>query len=226
MKTIYILNPNSSVAVTDAMARSVDLVRGGLLAEPALGTLDGAPAGIESQADIDAVIQPLLDRLQATQADAFVIGCFSDPGLNLARDALDKPVVGIAEAAYGEAVQLGGRFGVVSIVEASIGRHRKAIRALGYESWLAGDRSLDMGVAAMADTERSLDRISQIGMELRDLDGAESLILGCASMGIYRAEIERRLGLPVIDPVQAGALRAQTLLTFGYPHARPRARTT
>ncbi|MCR8548977.1 aspartate/glutamate racemase family protein [Salipiger sp. P9] len=217
MKRIFLLNPNSSVSVTGAMARSVALIRNGLWAEPVFGTLEGAPAGIESQADIDAVTGPLLDRLGREDADAYVIGCFSDPGLARARATLGAPVVGIAEAAYGEAVQLGRPFGVVSIVAASVDRHRIAIEALGYTRFLAGDRSLDMGVTEMGQQDRALDRITEIGTELRDLDGARALILGCASMGLYRAEIEARLGLPVIDPVQAGVLRAQALLTLAYP---------
>ena len=149
MTRIFILNPNSSASVTDAMAHSIDLVKDGLWAEPVFGTLKGAPAGIESQADIDAVIPPLLDRIAAEKADAYVIGCFSDPGLAAAKAASTAPVVGIAEAAYGEAVQLGVPFGVVSIVKASIGRHAKAIDALGYTPFLAGDRSLDIGVTEM-----------------------------------------------------------------------------
>ncbi|EPX81871.1 aspartate/glutamate racemase family protein [Salipiger mucosus] len=217
MTRIYVLNPNSSTDVTDSMEQSAALVAPGLAAELVFGTLDGAPAGIESQADVEAVVHPLVARLEAEPADAHVIGCFSDPGLHLARERLAGPVVGIAEAAYGEALLMGGRFGVVSIVQASIGRHRRAVRALGYESFLAGDRSLDMGVAAMADAERAVARICEVGTALRDRDGAECLVLGCASMGIYRPEIESRLGLPVIDPVQAAVLRGAALVALRYP---------
>lgn len=217
MDRIFILNPNSSETVTQAMARSVALIAGGLTARAEFGTLAGAPEGIETQEDVEQVIAPTVERLRAEPAAAYVIGCFSDPGLAQARAEMSAPVVGIAEAAYGEAMQLGGGFGVVSIVQASIGRHLKALTSLGFESFLAGDRALDMGVAEMADEARALDRITEIGRQLRDTDGARSLILGCASMGVYRAEIERRIGLPVIDPVQAGALRAATLLTLAYP---------
>lgn len=220
MARIFILNPNSSEAVTRVMKESAGLIAHGITADVDFATLEGAPAGIESQADVEAVVQPVVARLKRKQADAYVIGCFSDPGLALAREQIAAPVVGIAEAAYAEAIALGTRFGVVSIVQASIGRHRRAIRQLGYEIFLAGDRSLDIGVACMGNAERVIARIEEIGTELRDIDGAESLILGCASMGIYRSEIERRLGLPVIDPVQAGLLRANNLIALAYPQAR------
>jgi Asp/Glu/hydantoin racemase len=55
-----------------------------------------------------------------------------------------------------------------------------------------------------------------VGTELRDRDGAEVLILGCASMGGYRREIEERVGLPVVDPTQAAVVRAISILTLGY----------
>lgn len=220
MRRIFILNPNSSEAVTRVMAQSVALVADGLGAEVDFGTLADAPAGIETQADVEAVTIPAVARLKRERADAYVLGCFSDPGLALAREEIRAPVVGIAEASYSEAIALGGRFGVVSIVKASIGRHLRAIRQLGYEPFLAGDRSLDIGVAQMGEADRVIARIEEIGSQLRDLDKASSLILGCASMGIYREEIQKRLGLPVIDPVQVAALRADTLITLAYPRAQ------
>jgi Asp/Glu/hydantoin racemase len=38
--------------------------------------------------------------------------------------------------------------------------------------------------------------------DLRDQHGAEVLILGCAAMAGYRADLEVLPGLPVIDPFQ------------------------
>jgi len=219
MARIFILNPNSSEAVTEAMRQSVALIRDGVRSEVVFGTLAGAPAGIESQADVEAVVLPAVERLAGEAADAHVLGCFSDPGLMLARERIAAPVVGIAEAAYGEAVSMGMRFGVVSIVKASIGRHRRAIAGLGFSDFLAGDRSLDIGVAGMGEAGRVLARMDEIGGQLRDLDGAECLILGCASMGVYREAAQERLGLPVIDPVQAAVLRADRLITLRYPQA-------
>ena len=82
--------------------------------------------------------------------------------------------------------------------------------------FLAGDRPLEIGVTDMLKAGRVLDRIVEVGTELRDRDGADVLILGCASMGGYRPDIERRLGLPVVDPTQAAVVRAMGTLALGY----------
>ena len=51
--------------------------------------------------------------------------------------------------------------------------------------------------------------------------GADVLILGCAGMARHRENIERALGVPVIDPAQAAAVQAiaavRLKLTTGVP---------
>lgn len=216
MKTILVLNPNSSVAVTEAMKRGCAAIDLHPDHRAAFHTLSGTPPAIESQRDVEAVAIPACDYLLAHRADAYVLGCFSDPGLALCREELSAPVIGIGEAAYREAVTLGSPFGVMSIGNKSIARHARAIAALGLSGMLAGDRSLDLGVLDLLDIERSFCRMVEVGRALRDEDGANVLILGCATMGLYRPRIEEALAMPVIDPVQAAVLRASTLLSVNY----------
>jgi Asp/Glu/hydantoin racemase len=187
--------------------------------EVVCATLAEGPAGIETQAHVDSVALPVAAYFKAHKADAYVIGCFSDPGLHVAREAIDAPVVGIAESAYLAAIGLGYRFGVVAIKQASVQRHMRAIRQMGLEGRLAADRPLDLGVADMADADRTISRIIEVGTTLRDQDRADVLILGCAGMGIYRREIEAELNMPVVDPTQAAVMRAIGFLALGYRRA-------
>lgn len=216
MKTILILNPNSSAAVTEKMKEGCAAIDLHPRHRASFHTLTGTPEGIESQRDVESVVIPTCEFLLSHPADAYVIGCFSDPGLALCREELRAPVVGIAEAAYREASLIGKRFGVVSIGAGSIARHARAIAALGLGSRLAGDRPLDLGVLELLDAERSIARIIEVGRQLLDTDGADVLVLGCATMGVYRPRIEEALTVPVVDPTQAGVLRASALLSFGY----------
>ena len=80
-------------------------------------TLAEGPPGIESQSDADGVIAPLCRTIRAREADAaaFVIACFSDPGLHSAREH-PKPVLGIAECGILTALTLGQRFGIIAIL--------------------------------------------------------------------------------------------------------------
>jgi allantoin racemase len=216
MTRILVLNPNSSAGVTASMDAALAPTRlpGG--PEIVCATLAEGPPGIETQEHVESVVLPTARYFEAHPADAYVIGCFSDPGLHLARERVRQPVVGIGESAFLAAIGLGRRFGIVAIKRGSIPRHIRAVRQLGLESHLAGDRPLEIGVTALLDGPRVIDRIVEVGTELRERDGADVLILGCASMGGYRPEIERRLGLPVVDPAQAAVMRAISLVSLGY----------
>lgn len=218
MTRILVLNPNSSVGVTEEMDAALDRVRAPGGPDIVCATLAEGPPGIETQQHVESVVLPIARYFAENEADAYVIGCFSDPGLALARENLRRPVFGIAESAFQLATGLGQRFGIVAIKEGSIPRHMRLVRSLGLSDRLAGDRALGVGVTEMGGAG-VVDRIIAVGRELRDRDGADTLILGCASMGGYRDAIESALGLPVIDPTQAAAARAVAFLSLGYRKA-------
>ena len=215
MKTLYVINPNSSETVTQGIDRAIDPLRVWGTPIRCL-TLAEGPPGIESQAQADLTIAPML-RLAAAQADAagFVIACFGDPGLHALRDRTPLPVTGIQEAAVTTALTLGHRFGVIAILPASIPRHLRAFGAMGVTDRLAGDRALGLGVADLADPDRCLSAMIETGHALRDRDGADVLIMGCAGMAAYRPIIEAETGLPVVDPCQAGVAQALTQIALG-----------
>ena len=70
-----------------------------------------------------------------------------------------------------------------------------------------------------AGDDSAIERIVSVGRKLRDDDGADVLILGCAGMGQRREILEKELGVPVIDPSQAAVQRAAGLLALGYRRA-------
>ena len=208
MKTLIVINPNSSQAVTDGIDTAVDPLRSFGVPIRCL-TLAEGPRGIESQRQADLTIAPMLN-LAAAQKDAagFVIACFGDPGLHALRDQTDLPVVGIQEAAVMTALTLGQRFGVIAILPPSIPRHLRAFGAMGVLDRLAGDRALGLGVADLADAAKSLGAMIATGKRLRDDDGANVLIMGCAGMARYREPLQQATGLPVVEPTQAATAMA------------------
>lgn len=210
MKPIIVINPNSTQAVTDGIDEAVEPLR--MHGGPAIEclTLDEGPPGIETQEHVDAVVAPLCNLIveREPSSSAFVIACYSDPGLQQARASISKPVFGIAESAMLVALTRGARFGVISILEGSIPRHQKYVCKLGLEYRLAGDRAIGLGVTELADQDRTFGRLVWVGSLLRDEDGAEVLIMGCAGMARYRDRLEDAVGLPVIDPTQAAVTLA------------------
>jgi allantoin racemase len=216
--TLIFINPNSSQTVTDGIDVAVNPLRRFGTPIRCL-TLAEGPAGIEIQRQADLTVAPML-RLAAAQQDAagYVIACFGDPGLHALRDQTALPVVGIQEAAVMTALTLGQTFGVIAIMPASIPRHLRAFGAMGVLDRLAGDRALGLSVADLADPDKSLSAMIATGKRLRDEDGANVLIMGCAGMAQYRAILESETGLPVIEPSQAGAVMALGHIALGLSH--------
>jgi len=149
-----------------------------------------------------------LIRSRDDSASAFIIACYSDPGLHAARETTSKPVLGIAESAMVTALTRGERFGIISILDASIPRHQRAVRAAGLSARFAGDVPIGVSVVDLAGEDEVFGKLVTAGRRLRDDDSANVLILGCAGMARYRKRLEDTLGMPVIDPTQAAATLA------------------
>ena len=220
-KALIIINPNSSETVTAGIDAAMAPLRGlGILIR--CETLAEGPPGIENQRQADLTIAPMLalaGRLEP-QALGYVIACFGDPGLHALRDQTALPVLGIQEAAISTALTLGQRFGVISIQPASIPRHMRSFGAMGVMDRLAGDRALGLGVAELADDNRTLAAMIATGRTLRDRDGADVLIMGCAGMANYAETLRRETGLPVVEPCQAAAAMAIGQIALGQSHAK------
>lgn len=208
--TIYVINPNSSQTVTNGIDRAMQPLRGASPVPIVAVQLDEGPKGIETQAHVDSVVSPLLVRAAALEgtASAFVIACFSDPGLAALREQSRHPVLGIAESAILTAMTLGQRFGILSILWKSVPRHMRMLGAMGVKDRLAADLPLQLGVADLTDRNRTFARLRDVGTTLRDAHGAEVLILGCAGMTSYRADLSDALGCPVVEPCEAAAAMA------------------
>ncbi|MFI4995345.1 MAG: aspartate/glutamate racemase family protein [Hyphomicrobiales bacterium] len=206
---ISVINPNSNAQVT----RGLEEALSGLAFKDGpritCSTLAEGPFGIETQAHVDDVVAPLRALVEKDNgASAFVIACYSDPGLHSCREATGRPVFGIAECAVLTALARADRFGVIAISARSIRRHLRYLRQMGLTQRFAGERSLEMSVAETASGEGTLARMVAIGKALRDQDGAEAIVMGCAGMARHRRPLEEALGIPVIDPTQAAVAMA------------------
>lgn len=210
VSTIYVINPNSLEAVTAGIDAAVAPLRSSDGPGIVCLSLSEGPPGIQSQRDVDGVVPHLLRKAAELENDAaaFVIACFSDPGLHALREQSRRPVLGIAECGVLTALTLGQRFGVIAILPTSIPRHLRYFGAMGVTQRLAGDLAIGLGVAELADDERTFERMVQVGLTLKDVHGADVLIMGCAGMARFRAQLERAVGLHVVEPTQAAVAMA------------------
>lgn len=214
-RRILVVNPNSNTVVTAGLTEALQPVAFSDGPEIDCVTLEEGPYGIETQEHVESVSLPLR-RLVAgsNDVDAFVIACYSDPGIHVCREATTRPVFGINEAGVLTALARGDRFGVIAIGQRSIRRHVRYLRQLGLDARFAGERPLNMSVAETASGEHTLDRMIAVGRELRDEDGADVIVMGCAGMARHRKPLEAALSVPVIDPTQAAVTMAIGAVQF------------
>jgi Asp/Glu/hydantoin racemase len=206
---ILVINPNSNETVTQGLRDALAPLAFAEGPQIVCETLAEGPLGIETQEHVESVALPLRRRVEAAaDFDAFVIACYSDPGIHVAREGTGKPVFGIAECGVLTALARADRFGVIAIKSRSIPRHIRYLRQMGLMERLAGERALEMSVAESASGEGTLARMIEIGRQLKELDGANAIVMGCAGMARHRRPLEDALGIPVIDPTQAAVAMA------------------
>ena len=218
---ILVINPNSNEAVTEGMDKVLQSFNFSDGPEIVCVCLTQGPFGIESQADIEFVKLPLRNMVsERKDIEAFVIACYSDPGLQVCREATDRPVFGIQECAVLAAMARGDRFGVIALQELSIRRHLIYLRQMGVIGRFAKERAVNLSVEECASGAKTFDKLCTVAQQLRDEDQADTIILGCAGMASHRSTLESRIGIPVIDPVEAAVSMAMHTVISKYYNNR------
>ena len=207
MPHVLVINPNSSAACTAGIEAAVApwRVPGGA-GITVVGLPEGPPA-ILSWRDWHSVVEPLCRRVEAEGADAYVVACASDPGIEAVRTATARPVLGIFRCAVAAAVTRAERFGVVAIVEASKARHLQALRAMGLDGRLAAEVAMNVSMDTLLDPVAARAGLVAAARECV-VAGAGAVVLGCTGMAGHRAAMEKAVGVPVIEPAQAGVAAA------------------
>ena len=207
---ILVINPNSTEAVTRGIDEACAPLR--MPGGPAIDcvTLKEGPPGIETQQHVDGVVAPMLKlmRQKEKRYAAFVIACYSDPGLHSLREATHKPVLGIAECGILTALTLGQKFGVIAILKQSIPRHLRYVGALGVSERMAGELPVGLRVTELANEKKTFGRMVEVGKALRYRHGADVVVMGCAGMARYRKPLQDEIGIPVVEPTQAAVAMA------------------
>ncbi len=108
MARILVINPNSSKAMTQLMAQCLTGIAANTAHQIACIELAKSPPGINTDENAKAVVPHIIEAVEQEKADAIVIGCFSDPGIQAVREQMSAPVFGIAQCAYLTALGLGG----------------------------------------------------------------------------------------------------------------------
>lgn len=211
MPKALVINPNTS----DTMTAEIEATAQRVFQPPWSCIVSSAPAGpesLESWSDYhlaSVAILPILDK--HSDVDGIVLACFGDPGLYLLKESCSFPVVGIAEASMSLAMLLGARFGILAGMRRAVELMDSMVRTYGLDTRYAGTVSLEMRVLDFAgDRSATLNVLERASGKLRE-NGAEVLLLGCAGLTIFVEDLQAKVEMPVIDPVEAGCRMLQAL---------------
>ncbi|MFN6998413.1 MAG: aspartate/glutamate racemase family protein, partial [Elioraea tepidiphila] len=96
-----------------------------------------------------------------------------------------------------------------------------ALRQMGTEARLAAEIAMNVDMDTLLDPRATRAGMQRTARELVER-GAQTVILGCAGMAHHRGAVEDAAGVPVIEPCQAAAGVALSVLLAGAPppHSR------
>jgi allantoin racemase len=219
---LLVVNPNTTKSMTATIADSASRVKSPFTDITAVTSSMG-PVSIEGYYDEAFAVPGLLIELAKGEregADAAIIACFDDTGLDAARALCDMPVVGICEAGVAATAFIAQRFTVVTTMERSRQPLEHLIHRYGMSS-RCNVRAADIPVLSLEDpTSNAKQRLrEEIAAALKH-DRAEAIVLGCAGMADLTEALRREFGVPVIDGVAAAVKQAEALVALGLRTAK------
>lgn len=210
---LVVINPNSTVSMTDKIVASARAV-----ASPGTEvegrTAHGAPASIEGHFDEVMSAAHLLREVQdARDADAIVVACFDDPAIGACREVATGPVIGICEAAVKAASMIATSFSIVTTLPRSVPVIEELVRKYGLDHQCRRVRSAAIPVLALE--EPGSNARQQVRAEILraiEEDRCEAVVLGCAGMSDLTEWLSVETGIPVIDGVTVATKLAEALV--------------
>ncbi len=223
-RTIAVVNPNTTASMTDLIGRCAGAVVGpGTTVVPITNTTGAA--SIESHYDEAMALPGLLAAVRQGEAgelsggtpiDGYVIACFGDPGLDACREVASGPVLGIAEAGMHAAAMIGRSFSIVTTLGRTVGRAEELVQRYGFGQHCRSIYACEVPVLELDDPASDARKIViDRCRRAVEVDEADSVLLGCAGMADFCAEVSEEIGVPVVDGVTAATAMVEALLRVG-----------
>lgn len=223
---LLVINPNSSDTVTAQIMESAR--RGASAGTELVGvTTKGGTRNIDSAfGDYLSgafMIRTCLEAVSVHRPDAVVLAGFGRVGIDALKEALTIPVVSISEASMAVACLLGHRFTTLTMLRQFIPYQEDLVRYYGFEAKCASVRSININVEeCVTNREKTLRELKEQIERIVAEDRAEVVILACAGLCGYDAELSKLAGVPVLDPAAVGVKVAEGLVGLGLSHSKVR----
>ena len=214
---ILVINPNISESVTALIAAEARRAAGPeTVIVPATAPFGVAYIETESEAAIGGYAAMTVYAEQGADCDAVVIAAFGDPGLPAVREIAPVPVVGIAEAAFVAAGELGTRFSIVAISKRIAVWYRRCARRNGVDGDLASIRTLTGPIGDIGAVQEEQEAaLLSLCTRIVDQDRAEVIIMAGAPLAGVGRRIADRLPVPLVDGVTSAVRLAEARVRSG-----------
>lgn len=215
---LLVINPNTSKEMTESIRKTIDRCKDKRADVSVVMSDFGAPS-LESFYDYHLAsfgcFRLLKDRDK--EYDGILIACFGDPGLYALKEISESTVIGMAEASIAMSTLMGQKFGLLVASEKAVPMMKDMVHQYSFDDRLASIETIGLNVLQLeADRALSIQKLTEAGKKSID-HGADVLILGCAGMTGFKNEIEKSLGVPVIDPLECGYKVLEMMVQSNFP---------
>ncbi|MDN7246170.1 aspartate/glutamate racemase family protein [Planococcus shenhongbingii] len=189
--------------------------------------IEEGPASIESLYEEYLSIPntvSCMHEMEKQGYDAAILGCYGDPGLDAIREVTEKMVVvGPGEAGVMAAAMSGYRFSIITVTNSMVNPLYHLVEKAGVGKKLASVRAIEVPVLELAEEkENTVRKLVAEGRKAIEEDRADTLILGCMSMGFLNVaeEMSNELGVTVINPGRIALKMAEALAGAEVTHSK------
>jgi allantoin racemase len=173
--------------------------------ELSVSHLENCPPDIDFFYSKHMIEQALFEHVMVSEEegfDAVIVGCLYDPGVRVARELVDIPVIGPLEASF----QMAAYYGHSTMV---LTDHRKAVPYIEEQAQLNGQGRTVRGVDAIdwfvkdmiGDRRAVADDVVRLSAEAAKRFGAETVIMGCTIIAAIYQEYLMEGGTPSPVPI-------------------------
>ena len=169
-----------------------------------------APAFLDAQHHFSEAVNAAVEFFSTIDPREFAVVVSAgalDPGLARARTACRVPVIGPGEASMYLGWVIGRRLSIVTVDRHAVVATNEFLEHVPLKPPIASVRSMETPVRRIVDDlEHGRTRLlEECASAVRD-DGARALYLGSMTLGTLAVtdELQRTLGVPVIDPIRVG----------------------
>jgi allantoin racemase len=215
---LVLANPNATAAITEACATLARTAAAPGTEIVPWTNREGPPVvdGLVSDYQAGGSLVRGMVTL-APRPDAIILGGFGNYGTGAVKEAVDLPVVNMAEAAMALAIPLCHRFAIISTSPRMIAYTEDVVQAFGFSGRCATVRAVPLpplDAPAPPDVE-IVERLAAEAEQAHVSSGADLVILGGARLSPYAAALRHRTTLTVIEPVACAVAIAEALVRIG-----------